>query len=126
MVLPVPGEHPFVGDSFLEDHSIHTGDAHDEKPDFASNEWAVVVDPSQPLYPKRLSVVSVSRGPQHSAHVFLRLCDGTVVKVPLCSTSLSTLVFHAPQAKLSAAVAKEFCDLVMEYKSCLNQSTSKQ
>ena len=107
-------------------HSIHTGDAHGEKLDFASNKWAVVVDPGHPLYQKRLPVVSVSRGPQHLAQVLLRLSDDSVVKVPWRSTSLSTLVNHAPQAKLSMAVAKEFCELVMEYKSCPNPSTSKQ
>jgi hypothetical protein len=79
---------------------------------------AEIVDPAHPLYRKRLPLVSVSRGPQLTANVFLRLDDGVVIKVPHCATSLSTLVQYSPCAKLSADAAETFLGLAKEYQCC--------
>ena len=102
----------------INNHSIHDIAAPQEKPisGDASIEWVEIVDPSQALYPRRLPMVSVSRGPQLSAMVQLSLEDGSVVKVPLRATSLSTLVRDTPRAKLSTDAVREFHDLVKEYK----------
>jgi hypothetical protein len=70
------------------------------------------------LFGKRLRVESVASTPQEAAHVFLRREDGIVLRVPLRATSLSTLVRHAPRAKLCNDAVQEFLDLVMEYERC--------
>jgi hypothetical protein len=86
---------------------------------------AEVTDPREPLYGKRLRVESVSRSSEELAHVFLRRDDGIVLRVPLRSTSLSTLVNHAPRAKLCNQAVSEFLDLVKEYELCLLTNTHK-
>ena len=77
-----------------------------------------MTDPREPLYGKRFRVESVSRSSEDVAHVFLRRDDGIVLRVPLRATSLSTLVNHAPRAKLCRQAAQEFLDLVKEYELC--------
>ena len=77
-----------------------------------------MTDPREPLYGKRFRVESVSRSSAEVAHVFLRRDDGIVLRVPLRATSLSTLVNHAPRAKLCNQAVTEFLDLVKEYELC--------
>jgi hypothetical protein len=77
-----------------------------------------VTDPAEPLFGKRFRVESVASPPQEVGHVFLQREDGIVLKVPLRATSLSTLVRHAPRAKLCKHAVQEFLDLVMEYERC--------
>lgn len=77
-----------------------------------------VTDPAEPLYGRRFRVESISRGPQGAAHVFLRRDDGIVLRVPLRATNLSTLVHHAPRAKLGNPSVAEFLGLVKEYELC--------
>ena len=84
-----------------------------------------MTDPAEPLYGKRLRVESVASTPQDIAHVFLRRDDGVVLRVPLRATSLSTLVRHAPRAKLCKQAAQEFLDLVKEYELCTQTATPK-
>ena len=78
-----------------------------------------MTDPTEPLYGKRLRVESVASTPQDVAQVFLRRDDGVVLRVPLRATSLSTLVRHAPRAKLCKHAVQEFLDLVKEYEQCV-------
>jgi hypothetical protein len=94
-------------------------------PDDASIQWAEVTDPTEPLFGKRLRVESVARTPQDVAHVFLRREDGIVLRVPLRGTSLSTLVRHAPSAKLCKHAVQEFLDLVKEYEQCAQKPATK-
>jgi hypothetical protein len=84
-----------------------------------------VTDPTEPLFGKRLPVERVASTPPEVAHVFLRRDDGVVLRVPLRATSLSTLLQHAPRAKLSSQAVQEFLDLVMEYERCANKPASK-
>jgi hypothetical protein len=77
-----------------------------------------VTDPAEPLFGKRLRVESIPSTPQETAQVLLRREDGVVLKVPLRATSLSTLVRHAPRAKLCKHAVQEFLNLVMEYERC--------
>jgi hypothetical protein len=84
-----------------------------------------LTDPREPLWGKRLLAERVARGPEEVAHVFLRRDDGVVLRVPLCATSLSTLVNHAPRAKLCKQAAQEFLDLVKEYELCPPTNTPK-
>jgi hypothetical protein len=77
-----------------------------------------VTDPREPLYGKRFRVESVSRSSEDVAHVFVCREDGIVLRVPLRATSLSTLVNHAPRAKLCRQAAQELLDLVKEYELC--------
>jgi hypothetical protein len=77
-----------------------------------------VTDPREPLYGRRFRIESVSRSSEELAHVFLRRDDGIVLRVPMRATSLSTLVNHAPRAKLCKQAAQEFLDLVKEYELC--------
>ena len=51
--------------------------------------------------------------------------DGIVLRVPLRSTSLSTLVRHAPRAKLCKQAVQEFLDLVKEYEQCVQKPATK-
>ena len=90
-----------------------------------STQWAEVTDPTEPLFGKRLRVESVASTPQDVAHVFLRRDDGIVLRVPLRATSLSTLVRHAPRAKLCRSAVQEFLDLVKEYERCTQKSWTK-
>jgi len=94
-------------------------------PDDASTQWAEVTDPAEPLYGKRFRVESVAATPQDVAHVFLQREDGVVLRVPLRATSLSTLVRHAPRAKLCRQAVQEFLDLVKEYERCTQTATRK-
>jgi hypothetical protein len=48
-----------------------------------------------------------------------------VLRVPLRATSLSTLVNHAPRAKLCTQAVVEFLDLVKEYELCPPTNTRK-
>jgi hypothetical protein len=66
-------------------------------------------------------VESIPRTPQEVAYVFLRREDGIVLKVPLRSTNLSTLVRHAPIAKLCKSSVQEFLDLVKDYERCVKK-----
>jgi len=84
-----------------------------------------VTDPSEPLYGRQFRVESVSRSAVELAHVFLRRDDGIVLRVPLRATSLSTLVNHAPRAKLCNPSVAEFLDLVKEYELCHLTNTHK-
>jgi hypothetical protein len=84
-----------------------------------------VTDPTEPLFGKRLAVERIASTPLDVANVFLRRDDGVVLRVPLRATSLSTLVQHAPRAKLSEQAVQEFLDLVMEYERCANKPASK-
>lgn len=84
-----------------------------------------MTDPAEPLFGKRLRVESVASTPQDVAHVFLRRDDGIVLRVPLRTTSLSTLVRHAPRAKLCKQAVQEFLDLVKEYEQCAQTSATK-
>ena len=84
-----------------------------------------MTDPAEPLFGKRLRVESVASTPQDVAHVFLRRDDGIVLRVPLRSTSLSTLVRYAPRAKLCREAVQEFLDLVKEYEQCAQKSPTK-
>jgi hypothetical protein len=84
-----------------------------------------VTDPADPLFGKRLRVESISSTPQDVAHVFLRRDDGIVLRVPLRATSLSTLVEHAPRAKLCKHAVQEFLDLVKEYEQCTQKAATK-
>ena len=102
---------PFVGAPF-------------HNPDDASVQWAEVTDPTEPLFGKRLRVERVASTPQEVAHVFLRREDGIVLRVPLRATSLSTLVHHAPRAKLCRQAVQEFLDLVREYEQCETKDKS--
>jgi hypothetical protein len=63
--------------------------------------------------------------PRDVAHVFLRRDDGVVLRVPFRATSLSTLVRHAPRAKLCKQAVQEFLDLVMEYEQCVQKPATK-
>ena len=96
---------------------------HLHNPDDASIQWAEVTDPAEPLFGKRLRVESVASTPQDVAHVFLRRDDGIVLRVPLRATSLSTLVRHAPRAKLCKQAVQEFLDLVKEYEQCAPEAS---
>ena len=84
-----------------------------------------MTDPAEPLFGKHLRVERVASTPQDVAHVFLRRDDGIVLRVPLRATSLSTLVRHAPRAKLCKQAVQEFLDLVKEYELCTQEATSK-
>ena len=84
-----------------------------------------MTDPTEPLFGKRLRVESVASTPQDVAHAFLRRDDGVVLRVPLRATSLSTLVRHAPRAKLSKHAVQEFLALVKEYEQCVQKSATK-
>jgi hypothetical protein len=84
-----------------------------------------VTDPAEPLFGKRLLVERVASTPQDVAHVFLRREDGIVLRVPLRATSLSTLVRHAPRAKLCKQAVREFLDLVKEYEQCARKFATK-
>jgi len=84
-----------------------------------------VTGPREPLFGKRFRIESVSQAPQESAYVFVRREDGIVLRVPLRATSISTLVDHAPQAKLAKQSASEFLSLVKEYALWPPQSPSK-
>jgi hypothetical protein len=84
-----------------------------------------VTDPTDPLFGKRLPVERIASTPPEVANVFLRRDDGVVLRVPLRATSLSTLLQHAPRAKLSSQAVQEFLDLVMEYERCANKPASK-
>jgi hypothetical protein len=84
-----------------------------------------VTDPAEPLFGKRLFVESIASTPQDVAHAFLRREDGIVLRVPLRSTSLSTLVRHAPRAKLCKQAVQEFLDLVKEYEQCAQKPATK-
>jgi hypothetical protein len=84
-----------------------------------------VTDPAEPLFGKRLRVESVASTPEDVAHVFLRRDDGIVLRVPLRATSLSTLVRHAPRAKLCKHAVQEFLDLVKEYEQCVQKPATK-
>jgi hypothetical protein len=108
-----------------ESFSITLLDTHLHNPSDASIQWAEVTDPTEPLFGKRLRVESVANTPQDVAHVFLRRADGIVLRVPLRATSLSTLVRHAPRAKLSKHAVQEFLDLVKEYERCTQKLWTK-
>jgi len=84
-----------------------------------------VTDPAEPLFGKCLRVERVASSPQDVAQVFLRRDDGIVLRVPLRATSLSTLVRHAPSAKLCVQAVQEFLDLVMEYERCAKKPANK-
>lgn len=77
-----------------------------------------ITDPTEPLFGKRFQVESISRSSEEAARVLLRREDGIVLRVPLWATSLSTLVDHAPRAKLCRQAVAEFLDLVKEYELC--------
>ena len=77
-----------------------------------------VTDPAEPLFGRRFEVVSIARGDEAVAHVFVRYCDDIVLRVPLRSTSLSPLVDHTPRGKLSPSSVEEFLALVKEYELC--------
>ena len=81
-------------------------------------EWVEVTDPREPLFGRRFRIESVSRTAQEVAHVFVRRDDGIVLRIPLRTTSLSTLVDFAPRAKLCRQSATEFLSLVKEYALC--------
>ena len=87
-------------------------------PEDASSESVEVTDPGHPLFGRQFLVVSVSRGPAASAHVFIRYRDGIVLRIPVRATSLSTLVENAPQGKLSLVAVREFLSLVKECEPC--------
>ena len=57
--------------------------------------------------------------------MFLRRDDGVILRVPLRATSLSTLVRHAPRAKLCREAVQEFLDLVKEYELCVKTPVNK-
>ena len=57
--------------------------------------------------------------------MFLRRDDGVILRVPLRATSLSTLVRHAPRAKLCREAVQEFLDLVKEYELCTQKAATK-
>lgn len=80
-----------------------------------------MTDPAEPLFGKRLRVESVASTPQEAGHVFLQREDGIVLRVPLRATNLSTLVRHAPRAKLCKQAVQEFLDLVMECERCVKK-----
>ena len=84
-----------------------------------------MTDPTEPLFGKRFRVERVASTPQELAHVFLRREDGIVLRVPLRATSLSTLVSHAPRAKLCKQAVHEFLDLVKEYEQCETRHADK-
>lgn len=84
-----------------------------------------MIDPAEPLFGKRLRVESIPSTPEATAQVLLRREDGVVLKVPLRATSLSTLVRHAPSAKLCRHAVQEFLDLVKEYEQCTPKAPSK-
>jgi hypothetical protein len=79
----------------------------------------------EPLFGKRLRVERVASTPHDVAHVFLRRDDGIVLRVALRGTSLSTLVRHAPRAKLCKHAVQEFLDLVKEYEQCAQKPATK-
>ena len=60
--------------------------------------------------------------------MFVRRTDGICLQVPLRATNLSTLVDHAPRAKLSRQSAEEFLELVKEYDLCppVEKATTKR
>ena len=98
---------------------------HLHNPEDASTQWAEVTDPSEPLFGKRFQIERVANTPQEVAHVFLRREDGVVLRVPLRATNLSTLVRHAPRAKLCQEAVQEFLDLVKEYERCVKTPANK-
>ena len=77
-----------------------------------------ITDRAEPLFGKRFQVESISRVTEEDARVFLRREDGIILRVRLRSTNLSTLVDHAPRAKLCRQAVAEFLDLVKEYELC--------
>jgi len=81
-------------------------------------QWAEVTDPREPLYGKRLRIESIARTDPRIAHVFLCTEDGVVLRVPLRTTSLSTLVDHSPRTTLSADAVVQFLELAKEYALC--------
>jgi len=84
-----------------------------------------VIDPTEPLFGKRLRVERIASTPQDVAHVFLQRNDGIVLRVPLRATDLSTLVQPAPRAKLCKQAVQEFLDLVREYELCAKKRAAK-
>ena len=56
---------------------------------------------------------------------FLQREDGIVLRVPLRATNLSTLVPHAPRAKLCKQAVEEFLNLVREYGQCDTKQEGK-
>lgn len=84
-----------------------------------------VTDPAAPLFGKRFRLDSRARSTSETAYVFLRREDGVVLRVPRRSTSLSILVGHAPQAKLSPQSVTEFLSLVKEYELCRHPEKSR-
>lgn len=77
-----------------------------------------VTDPAEPLFGRRFRIESVARTPEEVAHVFVRREDGIVLRVPLRSTSSSTLDHRTPRAKLCKQSVAEFLSLVKEYELC--------
>jgi hypothetical protein len=78
------------------------------------------------LFGKRFEVLSISRSDPQSAHVFVKYQDDIVLRLPWRATSLSTLVEHAPRAKLCQEAVQEFLSLVKEYELCPSQSTRRR
>jgi hypothetical protein len=77
-----------------------------------------VTDPAHPLFGQTFQVLSISRGINGSAHVFVRFRDDITLRIPRLATSLETRIDAAPCAKLCVAAAEEFLSLVEEYELC--------
>jgi hypothetical protein len=84
-----------------------------------------VTDPAHPLFGRRFRIESISRSDEAVAHVFVRRDDGIILRVPLRATDRSTLVNHAPRAKLCGSAVAEFLDLVKEYGLCPENNQPK-
>ena len=78
-----------------------------------------------PLFGQRYQIVSVARGNEASAHVFVSYRGDIVLRIAIASTTLSRLERPAPHSKLSASAVEEFLALVKEYELCPTQGKSK-
>ena len=85
-----------------------------------------VIDPAEPLFGKRFELLSVSRGDQQIAHVFVKYRGDVVLRLPLRATNLTTLDDNVPRAKLSGDAAQEFLSLVKEYDLCTNRTQAQR
>jgi hypothetical protein len=93
----------------------------------ASRAVLEVTDPMHALYGKRFRVLRIGSGLERSAQVFVHYCGDSQLRIPLSSTSLSTLPDTTPRAKLTRDSVEELLSLVKECESCPSlQKTSGQ
>ena len=94
-------------------------------PEDASSDWVEVTDCTHPLVGRRFQIISIARGDEATAHVFVRYSDDIVLRVLIAATTLSGLEHSTAHSKLSAPAVEEFLTLVKEYELCPTQPKSK-